>query len=82
MWSRFRQRGKSITLDNPGPTANAKATSPTPQLSLDGSEEEEEDDEVRNKYKLYTGIFQGGKKTLCSPGNDFAPLEMILPPLS
>ena len=49
MWSRFRQRGKSITLDTAGPTANAKATSPTPQLSLDGSEDEEDEEEVRNK---------------------------------
>ena len=45
MWSKFRQRGKSVTLDTTGPVANAKATSPTPQLSLDGSEDEDDDEE-------------------------------------
>lgn len=54
MWSRFRQRGKSITLDTQGPTANAKATSPTPQLSLDGSEDEDDDEgDVRLLISFY-----------------------------
>lgn len=45
MWSRFRQRGKSITLEVGSPTANSKGKSPPPQLSLDVSDDDDDDDE-------------------------------------
>ena len=50
MWSKFRQRGKSVNLDTPPATGNAKGGSPVPQLSLNDSEDEDEEEgeEVRN----------------------------------
>ena len=49
MFSKFRTRGKSLSLDNsPGPTAKAKANLPPSSPSADLSDEEEDpDDEVR-----------------------------------
>ena len=46
MWSKFRQRGKSITMDVGSPTGNAKGKTPPPQLTLDDASDEEEDEEV------------------------------------
>lgn len=46
MWSKFRQRGKSITMEIGSPTGNAKGKTPPPQLSLDASDDEDDDDEV------------------------------------
>jgi len=52
MWSKFRARGRSITLDAISPTAiSPKGTSPTPQ-SIDVSDEEEEE-EVNKKFKIF-----------------------------
>ena len=47
MWSKFRQRGKSMSIEVGSPTANSKGSkSPPPQLSLDGSDDDDEDEEV------------------------------------
>ena len=55
MWSKFRQRGKSVTLDVGSPTANATGKSPPPQLSMDLSDEEDEEDvEVSKEELQYT----------------------------
>ena len=49
MWSKFRQRGKSVNLEASPVTGNAKGESPVPQLSMNDSEDDEEEgEEVRN----------------------------------
>lgn len=44
MWTKFRQRGKSVTMEVGSPTGNAKGKSPTPQMSLDPSDDDEEEE--------------------------------------
>ena len=51
MWSKFRQRGKSVSTEATSPTANSKGKSPVPQMTLDASDDDDdEEDEVNNNF--------------------------------